>query len=487
MSNADKRPNIVFLLPDQQRHDFLGCYGAPFVRTPNIDGLCTGGTRYTHAYSLHPVCVPARCALLTGMHGMRTGVLENGSFLPADRTDLGMRTWPEILADAGYDTAAVGKMHFYPWDSTHGFAYRDIAEDKRWIHIQDDYATHLRSKGLRKTHGNEHAEYHEHGGAVVSPLSHEDSVDRYVGEAACRYIADREAGRPFALMVGFPSPHCPYDPVLEFAERYAPEDMPPAIEDGHADLPRLHARFIEAHKAPWCDLDYSTLSPKTKAVIRAHYAALVEQIDVEVGRIIDALKVSGEYDNTVIIYASDHGDLLGDHDMVGKSVFYESSIHVPLIVHEPWRTDAAVCDRLVSLHDITATILSYARCERPTACDARPLPGFDAGGADGDGGRNYLVGALSDGWMCFDGRYRLALYGAGEALLFDLDDDPQEVHNLYTLRESAEIRSRLAARLAAEMMDHLAVRNRTLRLPPGLSVSAEFGRRGWRRPTPSSH
>jgi arylsulfatase A-like enzyme len=133
------KPNLIFLFPDQLRHDFLSCYGADFCHTPNMDRLREHGVLYTNGYSPHPVCVPARVALLTGMDGLKTGVLDNGQFLRPDHLEMGIRTWPQILNADGYYTAAIGKMHFYPWDLRLGVQYRAIAEDKRWLHIRDDY------------------------------------------------------------------------------------------------------------------------------------------------------------------------------------------------------------------------------------------------------------------------------------------------------------------------------------------------------------
>ena len=164
------QPNLIFIMPDQLRHDFLGCYGADFVETPNIDSLAKHGVRYTRAYSVSPICVPARALLLTGRNAIKNGVTDNSQWLRPDLAEMGIHTWPEMLAEQGYYTAAIGKMHFYPWDSTHGFQYRVGAEDKRWIHVRDEYYRHLREHGERKYHGNEHDGYFEHKGAIINRL-----------------------------------------------------------------------------------------------------------------------------------------------------------------------------------------------------------------------------------------------------------------------------------------------------------------------------
>ena len=143
MSVEADRPNIVFLFPDQFRADFAGCYGADWLRTPNIDAIVNSGVRYANGFSQSPVCVPARTALLTGANAIRNGVTNNTQNLRADWRSAGIQTWPELLNDAGYYTAGIGKMHFYPWNERRGFQYRVVCEDKRWLEVRDDYYHYL--------------------------------------------------------------------------------------------------------------------------------------------------------------------------------------------------------------------------------------------------------------------------------------------------------------------------------------------------------
>ncbi len=278
------KPNLIFIMPDQLRYDFLGCYGADFVETPNIDSSLRRGVRYSCAYSVSPICVPARALLLTGRNAIKNGVTDNGQWLRPDLADCGIQTWPELLAEDGYTTAAIGKMHFYPWDITHGFQYRVAAEDKRWIHVRDEYYHHLKEHGERKYHGNEHDGYFEHKGAILNRLPWELSVDHFVGEEACRFLRNYGSERPFAMMVGFPGPHCPYDPNEEFLEGVAPESMPSAIPEVEGDAPKLRQQNIDGNKRPWNGVDYTDFSEADKRKIRVHYAASVKQIDYEVGQ-----------------------------------------------------------------------------------------------------------------------------------------------------------------------------------------------------------
>ena len=276
MSNP---PNLVFIMPDQLRPDFLSCYGADFVDTPHIDSLAKSGVRYTRAYSVSPICVPARALLLTGMNAIRNGVTDNGQWLRPDLAECGVRTWPERLAAKGYYTAAIGKMHFYPWDITHGFQYRVAAEDKRWIHVRDEYYHHLKRHGHRKLHGDEHEGYLENRGAIVNRIPWELSVDHFVGQEACRFIHDYAQESPFAMMVGFPGPHCPYDPNEEYLQGIDAEEMPAAVPEVEGDAPQLRQKNIQGNRQPWNGVDYSLFTDAHKQKIRAHYAALVKQID----------------------------------------------------------------------------------------------------------------------------------------------------------------------------------------------------------------
>ena len=477
------RPNIVFILPDQLRPDFLSCYGATFIDTPNIDWIAEQGTRYDRAYSASPVCVPARTALLTGMNAIRNGVADNLHAVRGDYNEVGIRTWPQLLAGAGYYTAGVGKMHFYPWDARHGFQYRVIAEDKRWLHIRDDYYQYLRERGLRKYHGNEHEGYLENRGAITNLLPWEHSIDRFVGREACRFIDNYGGDGPFALMVGFPGPHCPYDPSPDFPETFDPDEMPEAIPEAAGDTPVLRQQNIDGNKRPWNGVDYTEFTDAHKKTIRAHYSGLVRQIDHEVGTIISTLRTNGLLDNTVIIFSTDHADYLGDHNLIGKASFYESAWRIPMLARLPDGPTRQYSDDLVELRDVTATMLAAAGVPTPSHMDSQTLPGL---GLFGRAPRDRIVGMLSDGWCIFDGEWKLAKYSTGEMLLFNMRDDPTEQHNLASDPSHADTYRRLDTDLTLELMAsyRFAMHDR-LAQSGDMSQDPAFGREGWRRPYPA--
>ena len=424
---AKENPNIVFIFPDQLRPDFLSCYGAEFIDTPNIDWIANNGVRYSNAYSAAPICVPARTSLLTGMNAVRNGVTDNQHFLRSDYGQVGIQTMPEILGNAGYYTAAIGKMHFYPWDAYYGYQYRVISEDKRWLEVKDDYSNYLTSNNLKKFHGSEHDGYLENKGAVTNRIPWEHSVDRYVGREACKFIEQNGEDGPFALMVGFPGPHCPYDPSPDFPEIFDPDDMPDSIPEVPENTPLLREACIEDNKRPWNGVDYSDFTEVKKKKIRAHYAGLVKQIDYEVGEIISTLRKKQLLDNTIIVFATDHGDYLGDHNLIGKASFYESAWHIPLLVRIPGKEGNILCDELVEVKDITATLISLVGLDVPEYMDSIPLPSL---GLTESCNKERIFGLLSDGWCVFDGIWKLVKYSNGETLMFNLVDDPQEQKNL---------------------------------------------------------
>ncbi|MEM7734602.1 MAG: sulfatase-like hydrolase/transferase [Deinococcota bacterium] len=480
-----RRPNLLVLMPDQLRADFLGCYGNPVFETPNIDALSLEGVRYQRAISPSPLCVPARASLLTGKNAVENGVLDNLHWLHPEHNAIEVPSWPSQLNAAGYQTAAIGKMHFYPWDASEGFDTRIIAEDKRHLLIEDDYHDYLEDVGLRRYHGNEHEGYVEHKGAIISRIPAEHQVDTWVATQSCQFIEQHQNKHPFALMVGFPGPHCPYDPPATLADHYDPETMPASVP-ATPDSARFRAWNIAANKRPWNGVDYTSFEAHHKARIRAYYAALVKQIDQGIGRIIASLKDRGLYEDTVIIFTSDHGDFLGDYDLIGKTLFYEPSIHVPLIVKPATSAKVAVPRTLetsVSLTDVTATLLALAGLEPQATADSCPLPGL---GLETPSIRDAIFGATNLGMMLTDDTWKYCRYTNGDTHLFDLTADPTEQYNLAEDASFRPILRELDAALFARLMTSLeaSCADKAVFTAYGSGREAS-GKRGWKRHYPA--
>ncbi len=445
----DAKPNLLFIMPDQLRADFLSCYGAGFIETPHIDSLCESGVRYARAYSPSPLCVPMRSTLLTGLNAIRTGVLSNHQYLRPDLETCGIGIWPAMLRGAGYHTCSIGKMHFYPWEAVMGFDRRIVCEDKRWLIVDDDYQKYLKAKGLRKLHGNEHKGYQENRGAIVHQHNYEDSWDGFVGNETVRYLRDYSEDSPFAIMVGFPGPHCPYDPSPEYADLFSPADMPEPYPIAPDQPDEFVDANIQGNISSWNGVDYTEFTRDHKLKIRAHYAALVKQIDDKVGEIIAVLKETGRYEKTIIIFCSDHGDYLGDHGLIGKGSFFESSTKVPLIVRLPGMENGQVHESPASIEDITATLLHFGGCEIPGYMDSRPLADLGIAGATA---RERVFGFVSDASMNYDGRWKLVRCSNGWGALFDVEEDPAEQYNRIEDPDCQSVRERLDRELAAQLL-----------------------------------
>jgi len=477
-----RRKNIVLLFPDQLRADFVGCYGAAFMKTPNIDALCSTGIIYERAISPSPVCIPARASLLTGLNCIKTGVFNNDHWLRPDHDECGMKTWAQILRENGWHTEAIGKMHFYPWDIGEGFEHRVIAEDKRHIYIKDDYYEYLKQHGYAKYHASEDDGYFENKGAVVSRIPLEHQVDKWVGDRTCGFIENYGLDKPFALMVGFPGPHCPYDPPAEMAGMYKPEDMPDSIPETKESM-TFKPACIEGNKLPWNGIDYSEFTEEQKKKVRAHYAALVSIVDQQVGRIVEALKKKGIYDDTIIIFTSDHGDYLGDFGMIGKKEFYEPAVHIPLIVSHPDKRERKTVSSIVSLTDLFSTILSMAGLPYDeNNGDSIVLPEFN----DKDKAREYLFAPSLAGFMVAKGPYKYCRYYNGVNVLFDIEKDPREQTNLIDDPSYRDVVKELDQIMIEEIFRSiLAANDDKVVNRGGISGEGPFGERGWKRTYPS--
>ena len=304
-----------------------------------------------------------------------------------------------------------------------------------------------------------------------------------MGREAVRFLDDYGADGPFAMMVGFPGPHCPYDPAADFEDawKFDPSDMPAPAPDA-GDTPKLRQGNINGNKNDWNGVDISDFTGAQKAKVRAHYAGLVKQVDHEVGEVLDALRRNGLLDNTVVILATDHGDYLGDHGLIGKASFYEAAIHIPMVIQGPGLPVGQVSDDLVEVRDITTTMLSAAGVPIPGHMDSRPLPGL---GLTNKRARERIYGMLSDGWMIYDGEWRLSRYSTGEVTLYNLHDDPQEQVNLADDPAHRELRNELSTELDQEIMNsiRLSMHDRLADLG-GMAMQTEFGYEGGSRPFP---
>lgn len=409
--------NVIVILADQHRQDCLGAYGNQEIRTPHIDGLAQDGTLYTNHFCCYPVCTPSRYSLLSGQYPHQHLGWSNHCTLPA-----GTPTFPAVLKAAGYRTAAVGKMHFTPTYLDVGFDTMILAEQDGPGRFDDDYHRHLMEHDLiddiditdqrREYRAHASPEYFASFGAAPSDLPEEFHSTSYITQKALGELEQWEEGTPHLLMVGYIKPHHPFDPPKRYADLYDPEKLtiPPGYTDAvpEVDLARHGGYF-----------DHTTLSPERLKQVIALYYASITQIDDGVGAMIALLKEKGLYEDTLILYTSDHGDYLGFHHMLLKSNYmYDPLMKVPLIVKYPNQQKAECCGALSSNIDVAAVLLE--------ACGVSPAETMSR---EGLSSREMVVGeCYRNEYMVRSSQYKLLMSkGLTQMRFFDLNADPYEL------------------------------------------------------------
>ncbi|MDC7235559.1 MAG: sulfatase-like hydrolase/transferase [Spirochaetales bacterium] len=475
--HSDKQ-NILLLFPDQLRADALSCNGCRAISTPHLDRLASEGVNFKTAISPSPLCVPARASLLSGRNSLETGVLHNGSWLHPDRQNQGIHSWPELLEQEGYTTAAIGKMHFYPWDLKEGFSRRIIAEDKRHIHIQDDYQEYLKEKGLRKYHGTDHAKYLDQKGACVSLIPKEHQVDTWVADSTVDFILNHikeSPDTPFAVMSGFPGPHCPYDPPSEYLDQV---DVSKIERPLASRTPWMVDQIRQVCLRPWNKVDYTDATEEDYIRLRQHYLALVKQIDDAVGKILSCLDENKLTESTTVLFTSDHGDFLGDHNLIGKHYYYNQSVHIPLLIRGKGYKAGQECSSPVSLTDLYTTILSIAGTGCRNREDSRALTGEEDE-------KRILFGATDIGFYAAWKSWRLSRYYQGDSHLYNLADDPGEENNRIGDGSCLDIINRMNSALDAWIINSTIRAHSDKKVSPGTDdPDNAYNRKGWVRPYP---
>jgi len=457
----NKPTNLLFITTDQQRFDSLPCYGLDFVQTPHLNRLAAEGVVFENCYTSAPVCVPCRAAWMTGQWPSTIGILSNGQWL-----DESTPTWPARMSAAGFRTAAIGKMHFMPWDLSGGFDERVIAEDKRHVYLPDDHYQFLRAHRIERPHPTQNPHYQEWVGASIFPHERRFHIDGYTGDRAAEWL-QQHGEDPFAIWVSFAGPHDPYDPPEEMADMYydAPIPEPVGGPEELAEKPKgQQSRGAGAINNSMFRIDPSQASPEDIRRWRAHYYADISLIDEGIGKMLAALETHGALDRTLVIFTSDHGDALGDHGLCYKGYFYESMAHVPLIVRGPHSPDGQTrapsgsrCSGLVSNLDVVQTFYDVCDIEAPRTVQSKSLtPLLDDPSA---ATREVVFSEITGRAMVTDGRWKYCHYASGEAELYDLAVDPSqlEVENLAGRPElTAE-----EARLRGHLLEHWLKNQRT--------------------------
>ena len=414
--------NLLFILSDEHQRDIAGCYGDHLAITPNIDRLAAGGVRFTNAYTPCPICVPARAALATGRWVHQCKAWDNAAPYHGE-----LASWHHRLREGGHRVASIGKLHFRSTEDDNGFS-----EEILPLHVLEgkgDLIGMLREPPPAR--GSMPA-LAESAGAGESDYN---DYDRDITAAACRWIADmaeRKAGKPWALFVSLVRPHFPLTAPPEFFALYPPERMPMPRLYNEAGRPRHPA--ITALRGIMNYDDFFQDAASVRRAIASYYA-LVSYLDDNIGKILKALAAAGLADTTRIIYTSDHGDNLGCRGMWGKSVMYEESAAISLIMAGPDVPSSAVVETPVSLIDCYRTAIECTGCPLPAADAALPSRSLweIAAGAQPD--RNVLseyhaAGSITGSFMIRHGRWKYVHHVGFRPELFDLKADPGETRDL---------------------------------------------------------
>ena len=480
-------PNIILVCVDQMRFDAMGCAGNDSIDTPYLDRLARRGNRFTRAYSSTPTCIPARVALMTGTgpetHG-RYGYREGISFPDAYPTTL-----PGTLRENGYQTFGVGKMHVWPERARCGFD--DVLLHDGFLHVSrrrhqgpslrsDDYVAWLQEQT-----GDAMADYAETGlgcnSMVARPWEREERLHptRWVADRSFAFLHRRDPSRPFFLYMSFHRPHAPFDPPGWLWDKYSRRDFPERPMGSWVE------QFDRFRRDGDDEAEFAHRSASRHHDVRAGYYGSIEFIDFQINRLLESLHDHDLDQDTVILFVSDHGEMLGDHDLYRKSVAYEGSSHIPFLLHLPPRLreewgPAGDVDSIVELRDVMPTLLDLAGVPAPEGLDGvslRPAVAERAAVRDHLQGEHLIhqLGRHSMQWILTDRHKYVWFSGDGREQLFDLVADPLETDDL---AQRAEFAAELA-RHRALLVEHLRGREEGFvagdALVPGRGIRSEAG------------
>jgi len=426
--------NILFICSDEHRADCIGAYGNKDIDTGNLDRLAEDGVLYKNAFCPYPICTPSRYSMLSGMYVHQHGGSTNHCTLRSD-----FATFPRMLKEIGYKTAAVGKMHFTPTYLDVGFDDMELAEQDGPGRYDDDYHRELKQKNVadvidlvdqvKEFRKDAPAEYWESFGAMESNLSEELYSTSWIARKALDRLEKWDDGGNL-LMVSFIKPHHPFDPCKPWSDMYDPDKL--------TLLPGFTESCLEQDKRKGY-FDYNYLTEEKLRRVTAYYYATISQIDYYVGQMTELLKRRNLYDNTMIIYTSDHGDYVGFHHLLLKgNRLYDPLARVPLIIKYPGKGNSgAINDALFSNIDLAPTILEAAGIPK-----ADTMCGISMNSSKG----RDMVFAENSGWEYMARtKTRKLLYckNKEESMLFDLARDPLEMKNVIDDPEYSEDKYKL--------------------------------------------
>ncbi|MCY4007598.1 MAG: sulfatase-like hydrolase/transferase [Rhodobacteraceae bacterium] len=440
---ASNQPNVFLIVADHWAAEHLGFADNPAAMTPGLNELSACGIRFANAYSECPVCIPARRTLMTGMNPK-----SHGDRVFNDRLRIpDVTTMAQAFRDAGYQADAVGKLHVHPQRDRIGFDSVILDDEGRpqWGML-DDYDIYLGDQGLpgrQFDHGMSNNQYNWrpwHLDEAHHPTS-------WAGRMMARTIKRRDPNKPAFWYLGFRHPHPPLVPPQAFLDLY---------RDVEIDAPYVGDWVKDPENLPFA---ISALLSRTNlytdaqmmAAKRAFYA-LCTQIDYQIRYLVGTLRLEGILDDTIIMFTSDHGDMLGNHNMAAKRIFYESSTNIPMILTankgNAKAGEGVVDNRLATFADVMPTLLDLCDIDVPSTVDGISMVGSAR--------HAYIYGECGEddhsSRMIRDDRFKLIYYPVGNhSQLFDMVNDPREMTDLACDPTHADTLRRLQGRLVSEM------------------------------------
>jgi arylsulfatase len=456
------QPNILLLMCDQFRGDCLSYSGHPDVKTPYLDSLAAQGVSFDNAYSSCPSCIPARVALFTGKSqeghgrvGYEDGIDWNYEHMMA-----------EEFSSNGYQTECIGKMHVHPARKHCGF---------QGLKLHDGYLGHYRSQNIPhhqhqevtddylyylKDKLGQHADITSTGPEcnswIVHPWIYDEKLHptNWTADESIRFLQTRDRTRPFFLMTSFVRPHQPFDPPQTYFDLYRDKELRAPAQGDWVD-PTLTEKygFIK-------DSIFGCNDSESRRLAMAGYYACITHVDHQIGRILTALAETGDYNNTIVLFLADHGELLFDNNFYRKALPYEGSTHIPLLVHvgknvqniTPFRSDT-----LTELRDIMPTILDFAGIPIPDGVDGFSLAPEILGEEKNE--REFLHGehsfhsSLSSQFIVTKTDKYIWYSEKNEEQYFNLEKDPREEHNAINDTKYQERIAYLRSVLIQELKD----------------------------------
>lgn len=462
--SGSRMPNILWICPDMQRFDTIEGLNNGVIHTPNLRKLMSESVTLTHTYVQNPVCSPSRASFLTGRYPHTTGLRSLGQRIRPDE-----RLVTRILSDAGYACGLSGKLHLSP---TFGGRLEDRIDDGYsvfdWSHdISNTWPGHnmwrvwLAEQGVKwptPPRGNEAL-------AWGVPIDPKYTQTAWCSDKAIQFIRGQREFNPWLMSVNIYQPHAPYWPTETYLDKYNPADMPsPNYHDGELKNKPMYQQIDHEGASGGHGVSFARTSDLEHRKIKAAYYAMIEQVDVEVGRMLQALEETGQAENTIVIYMSDHGEMLGDHGIFLKGAyFYEGAIRVPMIIRWPGKYKAGLrSDALVEMVDLAPTLLEAAGIVIPPGMQGKSLTPLLTGQTAQH--RDSIYCEYFDSLALYNpppmavcvrnDQYKIVYYQklkSGE--LYDLDKDPSETYNLWDTAGSRATRDAMMHTMMARMID----------------------------------